>query len=105
MKPESENPREPQRFVFSSFAAAVILLGLAVCSKPLPEQGTQAALLYASRCGQCHRAYSPRSLTAAMWQIQMQVMETKMQEQGVPPLTGWERDTILNYLARNAAQE
>jgi Dihaem cytochrome c len=75
------------------------------CNRPLPEQNTAAALLYARRCGQCHRAYQPGSLSAAMWQIQVEMMEAKMHQYRVPPLTEQERDTILTYLTRNAAHD
>lgn len=37
-----------------------------------------------------------------MWQVQVQMMEAKMQQYGVPPLTEQERQTILDYLTRNA---
>jgi hypothetical protein len=87
------------------FAAAAIALTLAGCNRPLPEQDSAAAHLYIRRCGRCHRAYSPESLTAAMWQVQVQMMETKMRQYGVPPLTGQERETIMSYLTRNAAHE
>jgi Dihaem cytochrome c len=103
MKPGYESGSGPGCIVLSWIAAVLVLLTLAGCNKPLPEQNTAAAHLYVNRCGQCHRAYSPRSLTAAMWHIQVEVMETKMQEQGVAPLTGHERDTIMSYLTRNAA--
>jgi hypothetical protein len=105
MKPAYESGSQPACLVLSWFAGLALLLTLGGCNKPLPEQNTAAAHLYATRCGQCHRAYAPRSLTAAMWHIQIEVMETKMQEQGVPPLSGQERDTIMSYLTRNAAHE
>ena len=82
-----------------------MLLGAAGCNRPLPEQNSAAAHLYASRCGQCHRAYNPESLSAAMWQIQVEMMEDKMRQHRVPPLTSQERDTILSYLTRNAAHD
>ena len=83
----------------------LMLLAVAGCNRPLPEQNSAPAQLYASRCGQCHSAYAPGSLSAAMWQVQVQMMEVKMQQYRVPPLTNEERDTILNYLARNAAHD
>lgn len=72
------------------------------CKQPLPEANTAAAELYARRCGQCHHAYAPMSLTAAMWGIQVEMMEAKMRQSHLPPLTDQERDTILSYLTRNA---
>ncbi len=87
------------------FAIAAMALAMAGCNRPLPEQNTAAAHLYASRCGQCHRPYWPGSLTTAMWQIQLELMQARMQQKGVPPLTGKERDMIMSYLARNAAHD
>lgn len=86
-------------------AAALMLLAAAGCNRPLPEQNTAAAQLYANRCGQCHRAYDPGSMSAAMWQIQVQMMEDKMRQYRVPPLSNEERGTILSYLGRNAARD
>ncbi len=40
-----------------------------------------------------------------MWQIQVQMMEAKMLQNRVRPLTSDERDTILSYLTRNAEHE
>jgi len=37
-----------------------------------------------------------------MWQVQVEMMEGKMRQYGVPPLTDQERETILSYLTRNA---
>jgi len=84
-------------------AVAVAMLGaIAGCrSAPLPEHGSYAARLYATRCGSCHSAYNPRSMTAAMWQVQMQAMEPRMAEAG-RPLSEAERRTIIEYLTRNA---
>ena len=82
-----------------------MLLAVAGCNRPLPEQNTAAAQLYARRCGQCHRAYAPGSLSAAMWQVQVEMMEAKMRQYRVPPLNNQERDTILSYLTRNAAHD
>jgi hypothetical protein len=78
---------------------AVILVG---CDHALPEEGSPAALLYGSRCGSCHQAYAPRSLTVAMWELQIDAMRTKITAAGQPPLTPAENQTILDYLRRNA---
>ena len=80
--------------------AAALLL--AACQGPLPEQGSPSETLYTQRCGSCHRAYNPRSLTTAMWQIQMQAMEFKIAQAGLPSLTDRQRQSILAYLSRNA---
>jgi hypothetical protein len=40
-----------------------------------------------------------------MWQVQVEMMEAKMRQYRVAPLSDQERDTILSYLARNAAHD
>ena len=82
-------------------AAAVIFL--AAChARPLPEADSDAARTYVQRCGQCHRAYDPRAMTGAMWQTQVELMDTKIRQAGIAPLTAEQRDIILDYLTRNA---
>jgi hypothetical protein len=82
-------------------AATVIFLG-ACHPRPLPEAGGDAARTYVERCGQCHRAYDPRSMTGAMWETQVELMDTKIRQAGMEPLTADQRHTILDYLTRNA---
>jgi hypothetical protein len=84
---------------------AVTALFFAGCQHPLPEQGSPAAQLYASRCGSCHRAYDPHSLTAAMWEMQVSAMQLKIVAAGQPAMRVEEQQTILDYLRRNAGGE
>src|SRR5580700_529605 len=85
--------------------AALNFLALAGCQHPLPEQDTYAGQLYLRRCGQCHQPYNPHAMTAAMWEIQMPKMEEKIQQAGLPPLEAAQKQTILDYLQRNAGQQ
>jgi hypothetical protein len=87
------------------FALAVLTLAAAGCSRPLPEQGSAAERLYSERCGNCHRPYQPRSLTAAMWQVQVAAMRQKIAAAGQPPLTPAQDREILEYLRRNAGEQ
>jgi hypothetical protein len=84
-----------------------VIGSLSACSrpKPLPEQGSYAEQLYVQRCGNCHRAYAPHSMTAAMWQQQVDVMQGKIAGAGQPALTSEQRVAILNYLQRNAGKD
>jgi mono/diheme cytochrome c family protein len=82
--------------------ALVLALALAACEKPLPELGTPAEQLYAAKCGSCHRAYNPHSLTAPMWQVQTEAMQVKIVAAGQRPLTPEQQNDILAYLKRNA---
>jgi mono/diheme cytochrome c family protein len=85
--------------------ASLALLILAGCArKPLPEKGTLTEQLYAHRCGTCHRAYQPSTLTPAMWELQVDAMELKINAAGMPPLTPGDRQAILAYLERHASK-
>lgn len=83
-------------------AAVASCLLLSACSRPLPEEGTPQANLYAFRCGGCHPVYQPRTLTAAMWKIQIDRMDKKFTPTGVPMPDAAEREQILEYLTRHA---
>jgi hypothetical protein len=88
-------------------AALGISFAVAGCRKPtpLPEQGTYAQQLYVERCGtSCHRPYNPASMTAAMWEMQVEAMRARMAQTGLPPLSSEQHLTILDYLKRNAGQ-
>lgn len=82
-----------------ALAASVLAAG---CQKPLPEEGSAAAELYRERCGGCHRAYHPGATKLPTWKMILPMMEQRMRAAGLPPLTGKERRTIVDYLRRNA---
>jgi mono/diheme cytochrome c family protein len=75
---------------------------MAACRRGLPDAQSYGARLYAARCGQCHSAYDPASLTAPMWQVQVEAMEARMRQARLPELTDAERQAILDYLEQHA---
>ena len=83
-------------------AAAMLLAAAAGCSKPLPEEGSADAALYAQRCGGCHVAHHPSALTAAMWDVMVKRMDSEIKRRGFPPLAEPERGRVLAYLQRHA---
>jgi hypothetical protein len=93
--------RNHGHFALISFTALIIFAGCA--PKPLPEDGTATEQLYVHRCGVCHRAYTPSTLTPAMWQLQVDAMELKISAAGMPPLTSDDKQAILAYLERHSA--
>jgi mono/diheme cytochrome c family protein len=103
-----KRPIESRRRFHREAIAVILVMSAAAfaggCLKPLPEANSAAAQLYVRRCGQCHRAYPPTSLAPEMWALQVSMMEAKMRQYRVPPLTEPERDTILSYLTRNASR-
>lgn len=89
-------------------AIALVLLAILFSGcKPaaLPDAASPGAQLYVQRCGNCHVPYNPHETTASMWDTQVTMMETKMQAAGQLPLTSDERESILEYLKRNAGTE
>jgi mono/diheme cytochrome c family protein len=88
-------------------ASLLAFFVLSACQKSpvLPEQGTYAQQLYVKKCGTCHRPYNPQSMTAAMWEMQMEVMRTRIRQAGQSPLTPEQNRIILDYLRRNAGRQ
>ncbi|HYB89678.1 MAG TPA: hypothetical protein VEC38_01400 [Candidatus Binataceae bacterium] len=108
--PRADRVRAPRR---PRLAAIAIAIGIAHAAaaiggchrRELPEAQTDAARLYAARCDNCHAVYNPHTLTAAMWQTQVDVMEVKIRAAGLAPLSADERRVILDYLTRNAGTQ
>jgi hypothetical protein len=71
----------------------------------VPDESSYAAQLYLKRCGQCHQPYNPNLMTAAMWAIKVDLMQERMKQTGLAPLTSAERETILEYLTSNAGKQ
>jgi Dihaem cytochrome c len=100
--------RVPRRAVVAGRLAliagmAAISLAVAGCQGgKLPDESGYAAQLYIKRCGGCHVPYNPRSMTAAMWKVQMAAMQDRMRQAGMTPLTPDERARIMGYLQRYA---
>jgi hypothetical protein len=98
--------RRTNRIPRAALALAILGVGAAGC-KPsgLPDAASPGAELYANRCGNCHAPYNPHEMTASMWDTQVTMMEVKIQQAGRPALTSDERQSILEYLKRNAGTE
>jgi hypothetical protein len=84
---------------------ALIVATTGCSPKPLPEAGSDAERLYATRCGGCHRPFQPSTMTAAMWSEQVEAMRLKMEQAGVAPLSAADQRQILDYLERNAGAQ
>ena len=84
-------------------AFLLVLALLAACSTPLPDPQSAGAQVYGVRCSGCHQLYAPGSLTAAMWEVQVERMQPEMRRRGVNPLTEQERYLVLSYLKAHAS--
>jgi hypothetical protein len=90
----------PRRVVVLGFLAIVV-----GCTRALPDADSPGAQLYQARCGSgttCHALYAPRSLTAAMWEVQVKRMREPMSRRGGSPLTESEQELLLGYLRAHA---
>jgi mono/diheme cytochrome c family protein len=67
----------------------------------LPDARSDGARAFASRCGTCHALPHPRRHDYAAWQALVGLMDRRMAERGVAPLTDSERTAILAYLREN----
>ncbi len=83
--------------------ASLLLPLVAACSTPLPDPQSAGAQVYEVRCSGCHPVYSPRSLTAAMWEVQVDRMQHEMLRRAVNPLTEQEQYLVLSYLKAHAS--
>jgi mono/diheme cytochrome c family protein len=84
--------------------ALLVLPLVAACSTPLPDPQSAGAQVYQVRCSGCHPLYAPRSLTAAMWEVQVDRMQQEMLRRAVNPLTEQERYLVLSYLKAHATE-
>jgi Dihaem cytochrome c len=83
-------------------AVALGMLLAAGCGPGLPEPESAAAQAYVARCGGCHRAYAPASMTWPMWEYQMGRMRLLFTQLRRPWLTPEEERVIVDYLQRHA---
>jgi mono/diheme cytochrome c family protein len=84
-------------------ALLVLVVLAAACATPLPDPQSAGAQVYGVRCSGCHQLYVPASLTAAMWEMQVERMQGEMLRRGVNPLTAQERHLVLSYLRAHAS--
>ncbi len=79
-----------------------LLLTACAVSTPLPEQESIAFDAYRKHCGACHALPHPGRHTFEAWRQVVTLMERRMEEKGLAPLSTEERDLILAYLKRHA---
>lgn len=78
-----------------------LLLAAAACSK-LPDADSPGAQVFARRCGECHRAYAPGSMTWPMWEYQLGRMRTLFAQVHKPWLSPEEERLVTDYLQQHA---
>lgn len=92
------------RLTIAALVGFTVLLASCQNGK-IPDERSYPAQLYLKRCGQCHEAYNPSLMTAAMWAVKVDLMQERMKQTGLTPLPPDERKTILGYLSKHAGQQ
>jgi hypothetical protein len=69
---------------------------------PIPDAGSPGALTFSARCGGCHALPHPERLSYQGWLRLLPLMERRIAERGMPPLSETERSEILVYLKAHA---
>ena len=88
--------------VFLGLLFLIASVYTAGCNASLPEPESESAQLYTQHCSGCHRLYHPGLLTTEMWQFIMVRMQKEFQRLGRPPLSEFEKTTILEYLSTHS---
>ena len=59
-------------------------------------------ILFQGRCQMCHQLPEPGMLKPKQWKLILVVMQQRMQQTGIPPLTEEENELVFAYLAERA---
>lgn len=93
-------------------AAAILALGTACqgtgsgpgtgASTPIPDAGSAQAIAFRNQCSRCHALPHPKRHSFSEWQHYLGLMDRRMEERGMPPLAGEERQKVLDYLREHS---
>ena len=59
-------------------------------------------ILFQGRCQMCHQLPEPGMLKPKQWKLILSVMQQRMQQAGIAPLTEEESERVFAYLAERA---
>jgi len=94
-----------ERLIFC-FCLVAMLSGCSTAGMPggtsLPDRDSVAAQTFVSRCSACHAIPHPGRHTYQGWSYLVPLMERRMAERNMAPLTAEDRQLILTYLQENA---
>jgi cytochrome c2 len=87
----------------AALAAALTL----ACAAPQAVVGegevARGQEVFATYCTDgCHQTPRPDSLTASQWRVVARTMQTRLQEQGLAPISPGEYEALLAYLTAHA---
>jgi len=77
----------------------MMMAGCASSGTPIPAPQSEAALLFADKCGECHAVPHPARHSADDWPHYVALMEQRMRERDIALLSEAQRQLILSYLS------
>lgn len=77
----------------------------AACAAELPEPDSVGATLLRERCGGCHAAPAPRSMTIVMWEMQIDRKRALFAREGLAWFTPGEAAALRAYLRAHAGTQ
>ena len=84
------------------FGVTIPFTGCGNNPTPVPDINSPGAKLYVNKCGTCHSLPHPKRLYYSQWKHIVKVMEKRMEQRGMLPITEREKNVILEYLKNHA---
>jgi len=95
--------RTKRLLIFGALGVALVLISAGCEERPLPEADSPPAMLYAAKCGTCHKVRNPEVHTYTGWVKTIPIMEKRAVEMGMKHLlTEEEKAIILGYMKKHA---
>jgi len=91
-----------RRGVLRCALVALVVVLAAGCEPALPDPDSRGAAVLRGRCGGCHPIYAPGTMTAEMWDVQVEQMRDQFARRGLPWLTSEEEGALRAYLTAHA---
>ena len=85
-----------------SWLVALVAALAGGCGPSVPDPDSRGAVVLRERCEGCHRLYAPGSMTAEMWNVQVERMREQFERRGLPWLTAEEEGALRDYLGTHA---
>ena len=87
------------KHALAALGSVMMLAGCASNGTPIPAAQSEAALLFADKCGECHAVPHPARHSADDWPHYVALMEQRMRERDITLLNEAQRQLILSYLS------
>jgi len=87
------------KHALAAVVSVMIISGCASNGTPIPAPQSEAALLFADKCGECHAVPHPARHSADDWPHYVALMEQRMRERDIALLSEAQRQLILSYLS------